>query len=133
MVYEFNPKVVNHNNVDSFFNEKNFVGYILPDGSIFKCINHNLTDADAFIRLYLPILDNDYHIKDELLNTNTDNKLTALMAKRLKNMSHEMIHALKDYIEKNKLFLSDVLVSFFGCHLVTRLHKEILTSESNHA
>ena len=55
------------------------------------------------------------------------------MAKRLKNMSHEMIHALKDYIEKNKLFLSDVLVSFFGCHLVTRLHKEILTSESNHA
>lgn len=129
MVYEYNSKIVNRNKVDDFFSNRSFVGYILPDGTIFACQDHNVSDANTFLWMYLEILDHNYDKKDELLDAKTDNKLLELLDYHLKKMSHDEIHALYEYIYENNVFLSDLLVSFFGCHLITRLDREILTSE----
>ena len=130
MIYEYNDEVVNRSN--DFFDIRNFVGYILPDGSIFKCQNHNISNIDTFLKMYLDLLDSNYEKKDELLNIETDNKLAKVVISYLKKMSYEEIHSFIDFTTNNTLSISDLLVSFFGCHLVTRLKKEILTSEPNH-
>ena len=133
MFYQYEKEIVNRNKVDHFFDKNNFVGYILPDGTIFKCENHNVTNADTFLQMFLDVIDKDYNEKDELLNVSTNNDLLKVIVKCLKNMSHDKIHALRVYVNNNKVFLSDLLVLLFGCHLVTRLDKEILTSETDYS
>lgn len=130
MVYEYIEEIVNRSN--NFCDEKNFVGYILPDGNIYACKNHNVSNVDTFLKMYLSLLDKDYDKKNELLNIETSNKLAMVVLKRLKNMSHDEIHALLEFTKDNVFSISDLLVGLFGCHLVTRLKKEILTSEANH-
>ncbi len=132
MIYEYNKKIVNNDSVVDFYKNKKFIGYILPDGSVFECMEHNISNVETSVKMYLELIDNNYSDKDELLNVDTNNKILQLIIKYLKTMSHEKIHALLEYIKKENLLLSDLLVSYFGCHLITRLKKEIITSETNH-
>lgn len=129
MVYKYNPNIVNMSN--DFNDKKNFVGYILPDGSIFPCVEHNVSNVYSFFKLYLDLLDKDYDKRDEILNVETDNKLAKIVLYKLKTMSYDEVHAFNN--KKNESLMgSDFFVSFFGCHLVTRLRKLIITSELNH-
>ena len=113
MVYEYNSKIVNQNKVDDFFNDKNFVGYILPDGTIFKCKDHNVSDANSFLWMYLMLLDEDYDNKEELLGTPTNNKLLKIIANRLRMMSHDEIHALYMYANENQVFFLLFFIHIF--------------------
>ena len=130
MIYEYDKKIVNRS--DTFFDKKNFVGYILPDGSIYQCIEHNIPNIETFLKMYLTLLDSDYEKKEEILNVFTTDKLGQLVINYLKRMSHNEIHALLKFIDESNIIISDLLVNYFGCHLVTRLKKEIITSEVNH-
>ncbi len=133
MIYEFNPKIVNRNKPKDFYTGRSFVGYILPNGDIVQFQNHNISDAETSLLMYLDILDNDYANKDKFLNgIETNNKLAQFVINHLKRMSHDEIHALLEYIHASHILLSDLLVYYFGCHLITRLDKEILTSENNY-
>ena len=130
MVYSYNEEIVNRSN--AFFDEKNFVGYILPDGSIYKCVDHNVSNIETFFNMFLVILDEKYEEKDELLNIQTDDKLARIVLLKLKKMPHDEIAALRKFIDSNNIIISDLIVSLFGCHLITRLKKEIITSEIDH-
>ncbi len=130
MIYEYNEEVVNRSN--DFNDKRNFVGYILPDGSVFRCKDHNVSNVDSFLKMYLELLDANYDKKEELIDVETDNKLAKIILKYLKNATYEQIHALLEFTKKENITIKDLLVSLFGCHLVTRLKKEILTSEINH-
>ena len=132
MVYDFHKEIVNRNDVSHFYNKNNFVGYILPDGSIYQCKNHNVSNAETVISMYLMILNDNYEFKETLMNIETDDKLLQIITKHLIKMSHDEIVALIKFINENNLLVSDLIVSLFGCHLVTRLDKTILTSETNH-
>ncbi len=129
MIYEYDEKVVNHSN--NFFDSNKFVGYILPDGTIYPCKNHNITNVFTFLKMYLELLDVHYNRKNELLNSGTDDKLARVVLDKLKSMSHDEIRALLKFT-KNEIILSDLLVCFFGCHLITRLRRNMITSEANH-
>ena len=128
MVYEYDERVINKNN--DFFDKNKFVGYILPDGTIYTCKNHNITNVFTFLKLYLILLDTDYSQKDDLLSVDTDDKLAKVVLNKIKRMSHDEIHALLEFT-KNEIILSDLLVCFFGCHLITRLKKNMITSKYN--
>lgn len=130
MIYNYDEGIVNRSN--EFFDDKNFVGYILPDGSIYKCKDHNVINIETFLQMYLNILDYEYEKRDELFSVDTKDKLGKVVFNKLRQMSHDEIHALKEFIDGNNIILSDLLVNFFGCHLITRLKKEIVTSEINH-
>lgn len=130
MIYQYEEKVVNRSN--DFLDKDNFIGYILPNGSIFSCENHNVSNVDTFLKMYLVLLDEDISKKDELLNIETDNELAKIILVYLKKMSHDEIHALLEFTRKESTTIKDLLVSLFGCHLITRLKKEILTSEIDH-
>ena len=130
MVYEYNEEIENRSN--NFADKKNFVGYILPDGTIYACKNHNVSNVDTFLKMYLVLLDKDYDKRNELLNIETSDKLAMVVLNRIKKMSYDEIHAFLEITKHNGFSISDLLVQFFGCHLVTRLKKEILTSETNH-
>lgn len=130
MIYEYDEKIVNRS--DEFNNKNNFVGYILPDGSIYESVNHNVSDVYSFFRLYLDILNESYDKKDELLNVDTSNKLANVILKRMKTMSYDEIHALCLFTKQTNFMMCDLLVSFFGCHQVTRKKMQIITSEIIH-
>ena len=130
MIYEYNEEIVNRSNV--FNDERNFIGYVLPDGSVFRCQNHNVSNVDSFLKLYLELLDTNFDKKEELIDVETDNKLAMIILKYLKKSTYDQIHALLEFTQKEEITIKDLLVSLFGCHLVTRLKKEILTSEINH-
>ena len=132
MIYNFEKEIINRNDVHHFYDEKNFVGYILPDGSIYKCKNHNVSNADTALNMFLMILKDHYDDKDKLLSIETNDKLLKIIVNYLRKLSHEEINALIKFIDQNNLLISDLIVSLFGCHLVTRLDRTILTSESNH-
>lgn len=132
MVYEYNPKVANLNKNVDYKKETKFIGYILPDGSVFQCKNHNITNAETFLKIYLEILDNDYSKRNWLLSETSDNALSNVILGKLQRMSRDEIHAFLKYMNEENIILSDLLVTFFGCHLVTRAYKEIITSEINH-
>ena len=130
MIYEYNPKIVNRS--DDFFDKRNFVGYILPDGKVFECVEHNVSNVCSFLKLYIDLLNSNYENKKEILNVETDNELAKIVLNKLNKMSYDEIHALLEFINNNAIILSDLFVSYFGCHLVTRMKKEIITSELNH-
>ena len=129
MIYEYNPKVVNTS--DYFFDDKNFVGYILPDGSIYKCKDHNISNVSTFLMMFLKLLDMDYENRNEILNASTNDKLAKVIINKIKRMSHDEIHALLVLLE-SEIILSDIIVGFFNCHMITRMKKTIITSELNH-
>ena len=101
MVYEYNPRIVNQKKIENFYDKSNFVGYILPNGEIFECKEHNVSNAITFLRMYLDILDTDYHKKDEILDSETNNRLLKILQYKLKKMSHDEIHALRVFIHNS--------------------------------
>ena len=132
MVYKYEKEIVNTKNIDHFYDKNNFVGYILPNGDIYQCIEHNVSNVDTVLRMYLQILRDHYDDKEELLKKDTTDKLLKLVINYLKNATYFEIVALSKFINKHNLFVSDVIVQLLGCHLVTRLDKTIVTSEINH-
>ena len=129
MIYDYNSRVVNMHN--DFLDEKNFVGYILPNGSIYECKNHNISNISTFLKMYLKLLDMDYNNRKEIFDVDTNDELGKVIIKRLKSLSHDEVHALLEFAE-SVIILSDILVGFFGCHMITRLNKTIITSKYNH-
>lgn len=132
MVYKYEKEIVNTKSIDHFYDKNNFVGYILPDGSIYQCVEHNVSNVDTVLRMYLQILKDHYGDKEELLKKGTTDKLLKLVINYLKNATYFEIMALSKFISEHNLFVSDVIVQLLGCHLVTRLDKTIVTSEVNH-
>ena len=130
--YPYNAKVVNENEVNDFFNKDSFVGYILPDGEIYSCENHNVASLQSFYDMMVELLKNNYTHKDEFLGRETKDPLFLMVADFLYNNRLEDIIKFDNFIHQNNLSISDILVSFFGCHLVTRLNKRILTSSILH-
>ena len=108
------------------------MGYILPNGDIYQCIEHNVSNVDTVLRMYLQILKDHYGDKEVLLKKDTTDKLLKLVINYLKNATYFEIVALSKFINEHNLFVSDVIVQLLGCHLVTRLDKTIVTSEINH-
>ena len=133
MVYKFDDRIVNNGNVNSFFDKKKFVGYILPDGEIYHCINHNVSNVGTVLDMDIELLKSNFADKDKILTNNTSDKLMQLVINYLYRASYDEIVALSKFIKENSLGISDLIVQLFGCHLVTRLNKTILTSETNHS
>lgn len=132
MIYNFEKEIVNKKDVMHFYDKNNFVGYILPDGSIYKCKNHNVSNVDTVLTMFLMILKDNYADKEKILSIETSDKLLQIIIRFLKKASNEKIVALLQFIKDNNLVVSDLIVSLFGCHLITRLDRTILTSETNH-
>ena len=132
MVYKFDKSVVNERRLEDFYDKNNFVGYILPDGSIYKCKEHNIANVDTVFRLFMHIIKDNYGDKDRILNIEVTDRLIKLIIDYYRKSSYDEIVALDKFIDEKKLFISDILVQLFGCHLVTRLDKTILTSEFDH-
>lgn len=133
MIYKFNKKIINTNSVDQAFSNSNYIGYILPDGSLYRCKNHNVSNIDTVLKLYLTILISNYDDKNKLLDKPIDNKLLLIVVNYLNNASYEKIVALSNFINNNNLFFSDIAVQLFGCHMITRFSKRIVTSEVDHS
>ena len=132
MIYQYNSKVVNTNGVDDFFNKKNFVGYILPDGSIYECKNHNVENVKTFIKMSLFLIKDNYSEREKFLSADTNSPLMRIVSNYIKKTSYKELMALNSFIEQNNLEVSDLLVGLFGCHEITRSNKTILTALSNH-
>ena len=113
MAFEYNKKIVNENKIEDFFSKKNFVGYILPDGSIYECQNHNVSDASFFLRISLFLLDEHYENKQEFLEGKANNVLTLIVQKYLQKASYDEIIALWSST-KQTLYLM-ICIAFNGC------------------
>ncbi len=133
MVYKYEEKIVNRNNIDNFYNKNSFVGYILPNGEIYQCKEHNISNIDTVLRMDLDLLIKNYNDKDKILDNDSNDILMKIIVSYLNKLSQEQIVALNNFINKNNLFVSDLIVQLFGCHLVTRLNKLIITSEIDHS
>ena len=132
MIYSFENIVVNNSNVNNFYSKSNFVGYLLPNGDIYQCKEHNVSNIYTVLTMDLELLKNHFEDKEKILKNSSSDKLLDLVIKYLNNCTYEKIVALSDFIRHNSLFISDLLVQLFGCHLVTRLNRTILTSEIKH-
>ncbi len=130
--YEYHPEIINNNEVKDFFHKTNFIGYILPDGSIYSCNNHNIETLQSYYDMTIYFFKTDYQNKDLFLGKDTNDPLFLIVASFFLNNSLEDIIKFDEFVKKNNLTMSDIIVSFFGCHLVTRLNKRILTSNILH-
>ena len=132
MMYEYDKRIVNQNGVDNFYSKTNFIEYILPNGEIYQCMEHNISNIETVLKMDLDLLMKNYEDKEKILNNESDDKIMEIIINYLNKIPYEQIVALRDFINKNNLFVSDLIVQLFGCHLVTRLNKLILTSEIKH-
>ncbi len=128
MTYKYEETVVN---INSMVN--NYIGYILPDGSLYRCKNHNVSNVYTVLKMYLSILKTNYKDKDEILSSPVSDKLLLLVIKFLKNASYDKIVALSNFIETSSIGFSDLTVELFGCHLIARRAKTIVTCEVDHS
>ena len=129
MIFEYFGEVVNDGNkIDDFYQKNKFVGFILPNGELYRTKNHNVDGISSFFYMSLHLLINYYDEKNSFLLDTTDDKLGKIVLNYLKKASKEELIALSKFINENHLDFSDLLVQLFGCHLITRLNKEILTS-----
>ncbi len=131
MAYQYYSEIVNNNEVSDFFSKDTFVGYILPNGQIYPCVQHNIEGIDTYLRLSLYNLKNHFADKDQIL-VDTDDEVGKIVVNYLKKLSYDEICKLDSFISQNKLSLSDLMVQLFNCHLVTRLKKRIITSNPKH-
>ena len=129
MIFEYFGEVVNDGNkIDDFYQKNKFVGFILLNGELYRTKNHNVDGISSFFYMSLHLLINYYDEKNSFLLDTTDDKLGKIVLNYLKKASKEELIALSKFINENHLDFSDLLVQLFGCHLITRLNKEILTS-----
>ena len=130
--YKYYDEITNTNEVKDFFNKTNFIGYILPDGNIYPCEKHNIESVISVFNLELNNLINHFDDRDKFLVKESSDPLLQLILDFFWSLTHDMVIKLNEFIENNSLNMSDILVSLFGCHLVTRLNKKILTSSVLH-
>ena len=130
--FKYYDEIVNDNNVENFYGKTNFIGYLIPDGSLYPCENHNIESLTSFFNMALVNLKNDYSNKELFLDEKSSDPLFQLALNFLWNASLDEIIKFDKFIHDKKLGMSDIIVSFFGCHLVTRLNKRILTSNVLH-
>ncbi len=130
--YPYHREIENNSDINHFFDKNNFVGYILPDGTIYPCENHSMGSIASLFNLTLDCLCKYYDMKDEYLEEECDERLIQLIMKYFRKISYKQVIKLDNFIRNNNLDLSDILVGLFGCHLITRLNKKILTSSVSH-
>ncbi len=130
MRYSYNAKVVNVSDVDHFFDQDKFIGYILPNGDIYGCVEHNVPDVVTIINMAMEFAENNYDL-EVILNDDSKDMLMNLVVKKLRKMKREELINLRKFMQKEGLIVSDLLVQFFGCHDVTRGTKTIITSDTN--
>ena len=130
--YKYHEGIENNGNLDNFFDKNNFVGYILPDGTIYPCEKHNISSMESFFNLIVNNLYFKYDDKEKFLEKSIDDKLFQMLLDFFWKLSKEEAESLYQFTKDNKIDLSNILVSLIGCHLVTRLNKKILTSLSSH-
>lgn len=130
--YKYHEEIENNGNLNNFFDKNNFVGYILPDGTIYPCEKHNISSMESFFNLIVNNLYFKYDDKEKFLEKSIDDKLFQMLLDFFWKLSKEEAESLYQFTKDNKIDLSNILVSLIGCHLVTRLNKKILTSLSSH-
>ena len=133
MVYKYEKRIANQKNIDNFYSKDNFVGYILPNGDVYQTLVHNVSNIDTVLTMYLDLLERSFNKKEEILNVNTSDPILKIVINYLKNIYYDEVIALKKFIRANNLFIRDLIVQLFGCHLVTRLNKTIITSKIDHS
>lgn len=132
MIYPYYKEIVNYEkNVNKFYDKKNFVGFILPNGLVYKAKEHSVTNVENVFKVDLSLLKEHFEDKNEILGETKD-ALCQLISNFFNNISYEKVVALNKFMDDNELLFSEVLVSLFGCHLITRIGKGIITSEDNH-
>ena len=131
MVYKFDKRVVNYSKVDHFYDKNNFVGYILPNGEIYPCKNHNVSNVKTVLEMSIELLKRNFNDKKSIIDNSSHDKLLNIVINYLNKATYDEILALSKFMDKN-LYISDIIVQLFGCHLITRLNKTIITSEINH-
>lgn len=130
--YKYYEEISNYNDVNNFYNKTNFIGYILPDGNIYPCKNHNIESIISAFNMCLSNLVKNYEDREFFLVRKSNDPILQLILNFLWNLSQEEVIEFYNFIKNNKIDMSDLLVSLFGCHLVTRLNKKILTSNILH-
>jgi len=131
MVYEYHDEVVNKNEVKDFYKPTSFVGYILDDGTIYRAKNHNIESISTFFFMALSNLIRKYSDKDIILDVESNDPIAQLLINYFKRASYDELIALNEFINEYNLSLSDILVGYFRCHLVTRLNKRISTASND--
>jgi hypothetical protein len=131
VAYTYHEEVVNKNRPESFFKKVNFIGYILDDGTIYRAKNHNIESMSSFFSMTLINLINNFQDKDIILDLETNDRIGQILINYFRHASYDELVALEAFIEKYNLGLSDLLVSYFRCHLVTRLDREIITASND--
>ena len=131
MVYEYNRKVLeNYINGRPKKDEEKFVGYLLPDGSPYEVVDHNLIGKATYFRMILDLISSDYNAKDKILkDVSVSDPLDKILITYLKNISHDEAYALNKFLKNSSIDFGDLLVGLFHCHKVSRFNMEILTSE----
>lgn len=122
----------NSKNINNFYDVNNFIGYILPNGEIYKVKEHNIESIESILKMNLELLKNSYADKNIFLDKDSSNPIIKLILNYLNNKSYDEIMALKEFIDKYNLDISSILVELFKCHIITRLNKQIITSLGNH-
>ncbi len=130
--YKYYEEIVNNNEVKDFYNKTNFVGYILPNGNIYPCENHNIESIISAFNMCLSNLVTNYEDRELFLIRKSNDPILQLMLNFLWSLDHNKVLEFYEFIKTNNINLSDLLVSLFECHLVTRLNKKILTSSVLH-
>ena len=131
MIYDYHDEIVNKNEVKDFYNKDSFVGYILDNGTIYKAKNHNVESLSTFFFMALYNLISNFKDKAEILDVESKDPIANMLLNYLKCADYDELVALDKFIKQYNLTLSDLLVGYFRCHLVTRLNKKILTAANN--
>ena len=133
MIYEYNRRVLeNYIKGKPRVDNEKFVGYLLPDGTPYEVINHNLKGKATYFYMILGLISLNYESKKEILSDiNLTDPLDKILITYLKNISHEEASALDKFLKETSINFDDLLVGFFKCHKVSRFNQEILTSATD--
>ncbi len=131
MAYTYHEEVVNTNQPENFFGKTNFIGYILDDGTIYRAKNHNIESMTSFFFMTLTNLIDKFENKDIILDLKTNDRIGQILINYFRHATYDELVALDKFIKKYNLGLSDLLVGYFRCHLVTRLNREIRTAAND--
>ena len=165
MEYKFDSRKVNRKDYLAFDLDNKFIGYILPDGSIYKSRYGHAQAAleTGFVSYMLNLkqffLEHPKYSKEELdveankiLDLNMSDKLISLMSRYfldlLEENGKEKIMALAanyQILNNNKgdgmvalnigstcVPFKDFIISALGCHYISGIDKEIVTSASDY-
>ena len=132
-IFEYLDRYSNNSkDINDFYNKDNIVGYILPNGEIMEVRNHNIESVETVLKMSLDFLENDYANKDKFLDKDSNNPIMQLVINYLNNKDYNELMALKRFINQYNLEIKNLLVGLFGCHIISRLDRQIITASGNH-